>query len=59
MMALSSSSMLVAIHGQFSSGGRHLTVSVIVTESSWIKRNRHAWVRNNYTALCVTGHTKH
>ena len=56
MMALSSSSMLVAI-SMASLALVAGTLSVIVTDSSWIKRNRHTWVRNNYTVLCVTGHT--
>ena len=35
-----------------------IVVETKVIKSSWIKRNKYTWVRNNYTVLRVTGHTK-
>ena len=56
-MILLSLSMLVAIHGHLAQMARS-TLIVIVTESSWVKRNIHSWVSNNHAVLCITGHTK-
>jgi len=45
---------IVAIHGQPALVASTLiVVENKVIESSWIKRNRYTWVRNNYTSYVV------